>query len=48
MPSANLWAVAHEGADFVEAYTVLSELAAKGVAVVQAGPSQVGGFVGLA
>lgn len=48
MPAANLRAVAHQGADLVKANPFLGELAAEGVAVVQAGPLQAGGFVGLA
>jgi len=48
MPSADLWGVAHQCADLVEAYTLLGELAAEGVAVVEAGPFEAGWFVGCA
>lgn len=47
MSAANLRAIAHEGADLVQANPFLGELAAKSVAVVQRGPLQVGGFVGI-
>jgi len=38
-PAANIGAVAHEGADLVEALPLRGKLAAGGVVVVQAGPA---------
>jgi hypothetical protein len=48
MLAANLRAIPHEGWNLIKASPFLGELAAEGVAVVEAGPLQTGGFVGLA